>query len=241
MKEYLPQLSDLIPLLPGAGAGAALLLFAALLKPRGKAFISVLFAGSALAAAHLVSYFRVHGRPAFPPVQGTERMVYAIAVFALGGMAAASLRSRPALKGLLHYGLAAGLVFYLLRPFLIQPPAAESHVSTLTALLLVGGLMLFWISVEYLADRLEGPSPSLDAQFDMRPWRADLSDIRRRAPCPACRNSGPGVGRCGDFCLFETEIRLPSPLRSEGWRAWSQASGWMGTTSSPIPRPPGPC
>jgi hypothetical protein len=57
--------------------------------------------------------------------------------------------------------MSAFLVYYLLKPFLVQPPASATHVSTLGALLLVGGILLFWTVASDLSDRIKGPSPML--------------------------------------------------------------------------------
>jgi hypothetical protein len=157
MDQYIPQPSDLIPLIPGAATGLVLLFLAFWLQKKGSLKTAAVAGGLSLGAAHAITYHMVNGLPALPPVQSTERMVYAIALFALLNILIQGSR----VKVLLQYGMSAFLVYYLLKPFLLHPPTWATHVSTLDAFLIVGGILLFWTVVEDLSERIKGPSPML--------------------------------------------------------------------------------
>ncbi|MHC4945456.1 MAG: hypothetical protein ACYTG7_20785 [Planctomycetota bacterium] len=158
MEHYIPRPGDLVPLLPGAALAIVFLFAAALFHRREGRRIAVVFAGLSLAAGHVLGYFWIQGTPAFPAVQSTERMVYAIPLFALGSTLSSLLALRGLLKRILGFGLSAGMVLYLLAPLVRLAATDPSHVGWLEVLLLALGMYLYWLMVEDLAGRKTAPA-----------------------------------------------------------------------------------
>lgn len=158
MEQYIPQPGDLIPMLPGAIAGAAVLLLAAWFYRKNAVILAVLCSGLALAAGHFITYSQVQGLPGFPPHQSTERMVFAVVVVALGSILTRFHSRRILLKWSIRLGLFIGLVTYLLFPLLRLAPADPSHLPWTTVLFLATVGVVFWIFLENLSLRFQSPA-----------------------------------------------------------------------------------
>jgi hypothetical protein len=161
MEQYIPKPGDLVPLLPGAALAVLFLFMAAMFHRREARRTAVLCAGLFLVAGHVLTYIWIQGKPAFPPLQSTERMVYAIPLFALGSTFSSLLAFRDLLKCLLGLGLCLGLVFFLLAPLMNLETTDPAHVGGLEALLLALGMYFYWLIVEDLSGRKTAPALTL--------------------------------------------------------------------------------
>lgn len=157
MEQYIPKPGDLLPMLPGAALGILFLLTAGWLHRKRANFYAVLFAGTALAAGHFITYVRIQGMPLFPPHQSTERMVYAIGLLALGSTLSEFRPTRAILRWTIRLALLTGLISYLLFPLLCLPESNPSFVAWTTVLSLSTGGLILWILMEDLTHRFKSP------------------------------------------------------------------------------------
>jgi len=155
MEQYIPRPSDLVPLLPGAGAGFLLLLGAVLLARAGRFRPAALLGALSLAIGHGVTYFWIQGVPAFPPVQSTERMVYAVGLFALCAVLFDGVRqSSRLLLWLLRTAAVAGMFICLVYPLMARSAEDASCPGWREVFLVAAVLAASWIVIDGLAARV---------------------------------------------------------------------------------------
>ena len=154
----LPQVSDLKPLWPGAAVSFGLFGFGLLFARRGKRALAAIFAAFAMIAPFIVTFVVTKQFPEWPPHTSTQRMFFGLIGFAVACGIAECLRENPGPVRLLHFGVAGGLVLWLLKPFLALPVDAESHVAAETAFWLIGGVLLYGVLLEGTAKNVRGPA-----------------------------------------------------------------------------------
>jgi hypothetical protein len=154
--EYLPELEELKLLLPGAAAAALLLLLAGISqgKSRGTA---VLLAAFAFAVSHVATFVVIKGWPS-RPLSSSERAVCCVIAFAFGATVIELFHSSRSVRSVIRYALCAGTVGYVLETFWTRGSGDAGHVSTVFALILVGGIMVWWVALEEVATRVKGPA-----------------------------------------------------------------------------------
>lgn len=146
MSGHTLPVSDLVPLLPGAAAGAVLLALAGLLMRRhGRPtmFLAALCGALAAAAAHAITWVRLHSwPPPWPPDDTIQRGAWAVVAFCAAAMLVALLRKTSAWGRVVAFVATAGIVGLVSEVILLE----ERSVALGGSRNLGTGDFLIWVT-----------------------------------------------------------------------------------------------